>query len=205
MSETGAANTDITAVILAGGQARRMGGTDKGLIEVNGRPMVDYVACALRPQVNELLISANRHLDEYAALGKCRVISDNHEGFVGPLAGMASAMAYCQTRFLLAVPCDSPLIADDLAQRLYLALDKNETDISTVHDGERLQPVFALLNRALLPSIINYLDAGERKIDKWYESQGFAIADFSDEPNMFLNINTPQERDQLENQLAHAM
>ncbi len=164
--------------------------------------MVDYVIRALRPQVGELLINANRHADEYAALGNCRVIHDEKVGFIGPLAGMASAMSQCRTRFLLAVPCDSPLIAHDLAERLYTALHKNNANISSVHDGERLQPVFALLSRELLPSILEYLDAGNRKIDKWYESERFVIADFSDQPDMFLNINTPEERDRLEQTLA---
>lgn len=195
-------NPDITGVILAGGQARRMGGNDKGLIEVNGRAMIDYVIQALRPQVSELLINANRHVDRYAALGNCQVVHDEIEGFVGPLAGMASAMSHCRTRYLLAVPCDSPLIAHDLAERLYAALDKNDANISSVHDGERLQPVFALLDRELLPSILDYLETGQRKIDRWYETERFAIADFSDQPDMFLNINTPEERDRLEQTLV---
>lgn len=202
MSEQPRPHPDITGVILAGGRARRMGGEDKGLIEVNGRPMIDYVIRALRPQVSDLLINANRHMDKYAALGNCQVVEDETGDFVGPLAGMASAMRHCRTRFLLAVPCDSPLIAHDLAERLYDALDKNNASISSVHDGERLQPVFALLNRELLPRIHEYLQAGNRKIDTWYETQRFAIADFSDQPDMFLNINTPQERDRLEQTLV---
>ena len=179
-----------------------MGGQDKGLIEVNGRAMVDYVVGALRPQVGKLLINANRHLEEYAALGNCPVVRDEQEGFVGPLAGMASAMRQCQTRYLLAVPCDSPLVAPDLTNRLYLALENNNADISSVHDGDRLQPVFALLSCKLLPSLLDYLNKGNRKIDRWYESERFAVADFSDQPDMFLNINTPEERDQLEIALA---
>lgn len=202
MSNSNTINPDITGVILAGGQARRMGGQDKGLIEVNGRAMVDYVVSALRTQVGELIINANRHLEAYAALGNCQVVSDQQQGFVGPLAGMASAMSHCRTPYLLAVPCDSPLIAPDLAQRLYLTLVNQNADISSVHDGDRLQPVFALLSCALLPSIVAYLQTGQRKIDTWYESQRFAVADFSDQPNMFLNINTPEERDQLELALA---
>ena len=199
MSVPGKPIRDITGVILAGGQARRMGGQDKGLIEVNGRAMVDYVVSALRPQVGELIINANRYLDEYAAVGNCPVVQDH--GYAGPLAGVASAMSHSRTRFVLVVPCDSPLIAPDLAARLYLALDENQADISAAHDGERLQPVFALINRALAPSVLDYLDKGHRKIDTWYESERLTIADFSDRPSMFLNINTPHERDQLERAL----
>ena len=138
-------NSDISAVILAGGRARRMGGQDKGLIEVNGRAMVDYVIQALRPQVAELMINANRNFDQYERLGNCRVISDELDGFIGPLAGMASAMRNCRTPYLMAVPCDCPLITSDLATRLLRTLEQNNSDVSSAHDGDRLQPVFALL------------------------------------------------------------
>ena len=202
MSITGKPVHDITGVILAGGQARRMGGRDKGLIEVNGRAMVDYVVSALRPQVDELIVNANRHLDEYAAVADCAVFPDIKGGYAGPLAGMASAMSHSRTRFVLVAPCDSPLIPVDLAERLCRALEVNQTGISSVHDGERLQPVFALIDCVLLPSLLDYLEAGHRKIDTWYESEGLASADFSDQPDMFLNINTPEQRDRLERRLA---
>ena len=178
-----------------------MGGTDKGLIELNGRPMVDYVVSALRPQVSELLINANRHLEQYAEIGDCPVISDQIQGFVGPLAGMASAMESCGSPFLLTAPCDSPLVAPDLAKRLFQSLKDEDAEISVAHDGERLQPVFALLSRELLPSILCYLTDGHRKIDQWYESRRFTTSDFSDRPDMFLNINTPEQREQLEQML----
>lgn len=196
------ANPDISAVILAGGRARRMGGQDKGLIEVNGRAMVDYVIRALRPQVGELMINANRNLNQYARLGNCRVISDELADFIGPLAGMASAMKHCKTPYLMAVPCDCPLITSDLAARLHHTLAKNNSDVSSAHDGDRLQPVFALMRCTLLPNLMDYLEAGHRKIDRWYETQRFSQSDFSDQPNMFLNINTPQDRDRLETEMS---
>ena len=191
-------NSDISAVILAGGRARRMGGQDKGLIEVNGRAMVDYVIQALRPQVAELMINANRNFDQYERLGNCRVISDELDGFIGPLAGMASAMRNCRTPYLMVVPCDCPLITSDLATRLLRTLEQNNSDVSSAHDGDRLQPVFALLRCALLPDLMDYLEAGHRKIDQWYETQRFSKSDFSDRLDMFLNINTPGDRDRLE-------
>ena len=101
-------NSSVTGVILAGGRATRMGGQDKGLIELSGRPMVEYIIDILRPQVKDLLINANRHMEEYAKLGRCPVFRDDVEGFAGPLAGMASALQRTQSDYLLTVPCAHP-------------------------------------------------------------------------------------------------
>ncbi len=188
----------ITAVVLAGGQARRMGGADKGLVEIHGQSMVEYVVDALRAQVGVLLVNANRNLDLYAKLSGSQVITDDIEGYAGPLAGIASAMACCDTPYLMSVPCDSPLLSPDLAERLHAALRAEDAELSVAHDGERLQPVFALMRRDLLASLTRYLDSGERKIDRWYARHRAAVADMADTPHMFLNVNTPDERDRLE-------
>ena len=112
----------VTGVILAGGQARRMGGRDKGLVSFRGRPLVDWVIVAgLRPQVAALAINANRNEQAYAALGY-PVIADRIEGFQGPLAGFASAMAAAGTPWIVTVPCDGPFLAPDLVERLCAAL-----------------------------------------------------------------------------------
>lgn len=193
--------TKISAVILAGGRARRMGGQDKGLVSLNNQPMIQHIVQRIEPQVSTVVISANRNLEMYGALGDYRVIPDGVGEFAGPLAGMASALQMIDTPYLLTVPCDSPLIADDLAFRLYNALLANHAEISVACDGERLQPVFNLLRRDLLTSLLEYLDSGERKIDRWYALHRTASADFSDRCDMFLNINTPEERVQLEREL----
>ncbi len=192
---------DITGVVLAGGRGERMGGIDKGLIPLNGRPMVQYVLEALRPQVGRIFINANRNQAQYAALGY-DVVPDSVGGYLGPLAGMASAMRVAATPYVLTAPCDSPLVVADLAQRLYTALVSERADISAAHDGERLHPVFALLRRDLLPSLEAYLAAGERKIDRWFAGHRLAIADFSDLADAFLNVNDPQERAALEARLT---
>lgn len=194
--------TDITGVILAGGRARRMGGRDKGLIELNGQPMVKHTVASLRPQVGRLLINANRNLKDYAQVGGCEVLADTVGDFAGPLAGMAASLKVCASELLVTVPCDSPLVASDLVERLYLALMESNAEISVAHDGLRLQPVFALLRRKLLANLLEYLGSGERKIDRWYEGHRLALCDLSDRPETFLNINTPEEREQLEQRLA---
>ena len=193
---------DITAVVLAGGRARRMGGEDKGLVEVAGKPMVAHTIDALRPQSAEVIVNANRNADAYRTVTGCRVIPDTVGGFAGPLAGMASALEASATRLVLTAPCDSPLVAEELGPRLHAAMARDGAEIAVAHDGERMQPVFALLARHLLPDLLAFLAAGERKIDTWYATRHAVAADFSDILDMFLNVNTPQERDRLERRLA---
>jgi molybdopterin-guanine dinucleotide biosynthesis protein A len=184
-------------VILAGGMGRRMGGQDKGLLRLHGRPLVARVVDALLPQVGSLLINANRNLDSYRALGH-PVVQDTVGDFFGPLVGMASAMQAAATPYLLSVPCDSPLLPGDLCARLYRTLKSADAHISVAHDGSRMQPVFALLRRELLPDLLDYLRGGGRKIDTWYGRHRLALADFSDRSDAFLNINTPEELNNLE-------
>lgn len=193
---------DITGVVLAGGRARRMGGEDKGLVEVNGAPMVVHALRGLAPQVGKVLINANRNREQYARLGACDVVADADGEFAGPLAGMASAMGHADTRFVLTVPCDSPLLAPDLGERLFAALLAEDAEVSVAHDGDRMQPVFALLDCTLHGSIVAYLASGGRKIDAWYAERRMALGHLGDYPDMFLNINTPEERDALESLLA---
>lgn len=192
---------DISGVILAGGRGSRMGGVDKGLVPLRGRPMVEHVIARLRPQVGELLINANRNIERYAALGY-PVIPDFREGFQGPLAGMASGLAAAATSYVVTVPCDSPLVGADLVARLTRALVQQQADIAVAHDGERAHPVFLLLRRGLFDDLTAFLEAGERKIDRWFARHPVAYADFRDTPEAFVNINDPDECENIERHLA---
>ena len=196
-----AAKATVTGLILAGGQARRMGGIDKGLVELQGRPMIAHTVERLSAQVDQLLINANRNLECYRTIAQCPVVRDDLGGFEGPLAGMAVGLKHAQTDFVLTVPCDSPLIASDLAKRLEDARTVRDSLLSVAHDGERLQPVFALLSTELLPSLREFLARGERKIDRWYAQHDYVTADFSGHQDTFLNINTPEDQRRLEQQL----
>jgi len=188
----------ITGVVLAGGRATRWGGRDKGLIEVCGRPMIGHVLDALEPQVEHVVINANRNLDRYRAFG-VPVVSDASTDFLGPLAGIASGLAVARTDWVAIVPCDSPLLAADCIGRLSSARADDECiDIAVAHDGERIQPVFALLRRSLLEDLDAFLESGGRKIDRWYGQQEMVLVDFSDDPDNFLNINRREDRDLLE-------
>lgn len=177
-----------------------MGGRDKGLMRLAGRPMIEYIIAALQPQSGALLISANRNLDDYRAYGY-PVVRDRPGGFGGPLAGMASGMQAATTPYLLTVPCDCPLLPEGLAESLFLTLRENRAGISTVHDGTRMQPVFALMRRELLPGLLDYLEQGGRRVDGWYARQRLALADFSAKPASFLNVNTPADRLALEQRM----
>lgn len=191
-------SSEITGVILAGGQARRMNGQDKGLVMLSNKPMIEYVIEALKPQTSKLIINANRNHDVYSSYG-IEIIADQLSGFCGPLAGMASALKTIKTEYMVTAPCDSPFIPDNLVQRLATELENKATDISVAHNGERIQPVFCMLKKSLAQSLNNYLAAGDRKIDRWFEQHNYAVADFSDVPSTFDNINTPED---IENALS---
>jgi molybdopterin-guanine dinucleotide biosynthesis protein A len=191
----------VTGVILAGGRATRMGGVDKGLVPIGGRPMIAWVIDALRPQVAGVMINANRNIESYGKFG-CPVIDDGDSEFRGPLAGMASAMRIAKTPYIAVVPCDSPLLDGELVERLFAAVTSSGSPVAVAHDGERLQPVFALLARDLLQDLAGYLDDGERKIDRWYARHGYESVDFSDRAESFANINAPEDRSVLEESLA---
>ena len=191
----------VTGVILAGGRGARMGGVDKGLVEVAGRPMVEHVLAAVVEQAGAVAINANRSTDHYARYGH-PVIPDRLGGFQGPLAGMASALEAAATEFVLFVPCDSPLVVASLGPRLHAALAEGGADIAVAHDGERMHPVFVLVRRTVRSGLVDFLARGERKIDRWFAAEKTEVVDFSDLPDMFLNVNREEDRSRLETRLA---
>jgi len=193
---------NITAVILAGGRAKRMGGQDKGLLNVNGQAMIELIIEKISPQVNHLVINANRHIEQYEKFSYPVICDDNSSDFHGPLAGILSALKNCTTQYLLAIPCDSPFFPDDLSNRLLSTLIKKNAEICVVHDGQRMQPVFSLINMNLQDSLQNYLDNGDRKIDLWYKQHHTVLADLSDYNDISLNINTPDELENLKTRLT---
>jgi len=182
----------VTGVILAGGKARRMGGSDKGLLEYKQRPLIRHVIDVLSPQVDKLIINANRNIKQYQALGH-PVVTDKLADFCGPLAGMLSAMQIVDTNYILTTPCDSPSISPQLRQRMMETLLLEQADVAVAHDGERLQPVFSLISCRLQHELEAYLEQGGRKIDLWFSQQKMAIVDFSDQADTFLNFNHPED------------
>jgi molybdopterin-guanine dinucleotide biosynthesis protein A len=187
----------ITGVVLAGGQARRMGGQDKGLLAFRGRPLVSYALDALARVADQVVINANRHLDAYRELGY-PVVQDLTNRFDGPLAGLLSAMRFASTPYVLTVPCDAPLMTGDLLGRLCASLQAVDAELCAAHDGERLHPVFLLADCRLADDLQLNLDSGERRVETWLHRHRLALADYSDRPGVFANINTLEELAALE-------
>jgi len=183
---------DITGLVLAGGQGRRMGNVDKGFVELAGRPLVAHVIDRLVPQVATLVINANRSAEHYAAFGY-PVVADAIGGFAGPLAGLHAGLATAATPFVATSPCDSPFLPADLVVRLSAAFDARPIDIAVARTFDQPHPVFALVRRSVLPHLAQFLDGGGRKIDAWYASLAVAEVRFDDEADAFRNINTPAE------------
>lgn len=180
----------VSAVILAGGRATRMGGDDKGWVPLAGKPLVEHVLTRLRPQVDEVLINANRSEDRYRQLAP--VIRDEHTDFQGPLAGMLAGLTAARHDWVLFVPCDGPALPRDLMARFRAAMTP-DTDLVVAHDGEHLQPVVALLHRSLLPDLQRALTEGERKTGTWFSRHRMAVVSFADRPDTFINLNSPAE------------
>ncbi len=183
---------NVAGVVLAGGRAQRMGNQDKGLVHFKGRPMVSYPIDALSPVVDQLFINANRSFPQYSQFG-WPVISDQTDTFDGPLAGVLTAMAHTDADMLLVIPCDSPLIKTVHLQKLLLGCIDNAADVAVAFDGARLHPVFFAVKTALQSSLQNYLASGQRKVAAWLCGQNMVQVDFSDEPEIFININTLSE------------
>jgi molybdopterin-guanine dinucleotide biosynthesis protein A len=189
--------TEVTGVVLAGGQGSRMGGADKGLQEFRGKPLVAHVIERLAPQVGEILINANRNAQSYARFGH-RVVADEIAGFAGPLAGFERGLAHAAHPLVATVPCDSPFLPADLVARLRAAMQAHGAQIAVARTGNQPHPVFCLMRRDLHASLVGYLASGERKIDRWYAGLVLAEVAFDDEPEAFANINTLQELSGLE-------
>lgn len=188
-------------VVLAGGQGRRMNGADKGLQAYQGRPLIDHALERLCSQswgpAPHIGISANRHLDLYATKGY-PVWADAQAGYEGPLHGMRSALEQAHTwpvelHYLLIVPCDTPHLPLDLAQRLSAGLEGSHACVAAARAGGRTHPLACLLSIGLMPGLQHYLDSGQRKVQTWMEACGVQWVDFDgpgDTPDAFGNFNT---------------
>ena len=184
----------ITGLVLAGGRGSRMGGVDKGLQDWHGRPLVRWMIDRLAPQVGPMMVSANRHLDDYRAFGvEVEVCTDETADFGGPLAGLLSGLTRCRTPFLASVPCDAPAFPADLVARLAQALERPSAQIAIASvmtpEGPRLQPVFAMLSVALEPSLREFTRQGGAKVREWMSRHDAIEVPFHD-PAAFANFNT---------------
>ena len=195
---------DVGAVLLAGGLARRMGGQDKGLVELGGKPMASYALEVLLPIAGRCVVNANRNAQEYSRLtpAEVEVIADSREGHLGPLAGLSSAIDHLDTAYVLMCPCDSPFIQSGLITGMIEQALHDDADVVSAHDGVRMQPVFCLAHRRVKPVLDTFLDSGERKIDLWFPMLKFQAFDASAFTESFRNINTLEELAAAEEELG---
>ena len=182
--------TAVSGIVLAGGLGRRMGGVDKGLQPLRGKPMIESVLARLRPQVSEILINANQNADRYAAFGH-RVVPDAIGGYAGPLAGLHAGLKAASHSLIVTVPCDSPFLPGDLVFRLEKGL--GDKDLAVAKTGDQAHPVFALVKKHCVENLEAFLSQGGRKIDAWYASLRVVEVSFDDEADAFRNINTLEE------------
>ena len=187
----------LTAIILSGGRATRMGGVDKGLISLQNKPLIQHVISRLQPQVDKIFINANREIAQYEAFG-FKVLQDENPEFLGPLAGMLLGLKHSKHDLVLSVPCDSPLLPLDLGARLLNGLVLTKSEVAVVSSDGSAHPVFCLMKKSVLPSLIAFLDAGERKVSTWQKSQKYVEIDFSDSSEAFTNLNTFEDLKALE-------
>ncbi len=173
-----------------------MQGQDKGLLPFGDGLLIETVIRQVRNQTERILINANRNQSEYERYGY-PVVADSLADFQGPLAGMLTAMHTVDTSYILTLPSDGPQVAPDYAEKMVLTRNKSGVPLVVASDGARLQPVYALLATDLAASLEAYLHSGERKIDKWYEQHPFAVADFDAATGLFVNLNRPEDLQQL--------
>ena len=200
---------EITAMVLAGGRGSRMGGADKGLQNFNGIPLALHTLMRLQMQegqrLGDFMINANRNLGAYEAFG-VPVWPDNLADFPGPLGGFLTGLERCETPYLLTVPCDTPRLPLDLAERMATAFDDPATEIAMAaapeNDGQlRTQPVFCLMPVGLLESLTQFTQDGGRKIDAWTARHRTVVVPFDgpdDDARAFFNANTLAELHALE-------
>jgi molybdopterin-guanine dinucleotide biosynthesis protein A len=206
--------TAVTGVVLAGGQSRRMGGGDKGLLELVGKPMLSHVIDRLSAQVGRMVINANGDPSRFAPFG-LPVVADTVLGFVGPLAGVLAGMRWSAgnvsaTRWIVTVAGDAPMLPLDLVSRLTAAVGARETAIALARSAGEVHPVIGLWPVALADDLEAALESGVRKVLHWTDRHGTVAVDFPMtrigriEVDPFFNANTPQELDSLRAMLAKA-
>ncbi|MBT4836026.1 MAG: molybdenum cofactor guanylyltransferase [Methylococcales bacterium] len=186
---------NISGVILAGGQARRMNHQNKSLLKINNKSMIEHVIVAIQPQVGKLYLNINTDFNSFHQMN-LSIITDDQSEKLGPLAGINAVLSRIDTDYLVTVPCDSPMITSDLVNRLFKSMKDNRPCIA--HDGLRAQPLFSLISKQSLHSLSEYIASGQRKAITWFKNNQVKYVDFSDKQDSFINANTPDDLQKLE-------
>ncbi len=183
---------NITAVIVAGGKGARMGGRDKGLIKLNDKTIVEHIIEKISPQLDRIIINANRNQEEYRQYGY-PAIKDSLPGFPGPLAGMLTALESSDTDFIITLPCDGPHLTDNFVSKMSQALAESKAEIAVAHDGKRMQQMYALIPVYLHADLAVFLRHDNRAVKDWFAQHSIILVDFSESPEMFININSKED------------
>jgi len=177
--------TSISCIILAGGEGKRVGGQDKGLVTYGGKTLIETVLNSVKPQVDDIIISANRNLDIYKQYCS-QVVPDAGSSYKGPLAGILACLSHCQHERTLVIACDMPRLPDNLASRLSAAISDNDVAIASVDGHHQLA---MLLKTDLSNTIQRELNKDNRKLMQWIKSLVYAVVDFDDQADAFVNLN----------------
>lgn len=186
----------LSAIILSGGRATRMDGLDKGLVMLQNKPLVKHIIERIKPQTNELLINANREIQQYKTFN-LPILQDDDPDYIGPLAGFSLGLTHCKYDYLLTTPCDSPMLPNDLANRLMESLINKSAEIAVAKSAGNSHPVFSLMKKSVLPSLIAYIHSGGRKVSAWQKSLRYIEVEFDDCSEAFINLNTFEELNTL--------
>lgn len=191
-------NYYISGLILSGGRSSRMGHHDKGWLLLNGKAMIQHVKDRLMPQVDELIISANQHREQYQNLHQ-PVLADEYNDYRGPLAGIYEGLKYIKKEsFLMVVPCDGPMLPGNLCNKMLTAVSATGANLATVFDGTYRQPTYSLIHQSLKDNLQLFLAQGGRKLGQWLSENQTQLVSFSEQPEAFINVNTEADLAQLQ-------
>lgn len=182
----------LSAVILAGGQGSRMGGVDKGLVGFRDQPMIAHTVKLVRPLVQQLIISCNRNQPEYRLLADM-IVTDPVAGFQGPLMGILSGLQVADAEHLLILPCDTPLLNDEVLNRLIETSRQQPEAIIVLAEAGRLHPLHAIVPAVLAEDLERWLEGGQRAVQRWMRNHDLIEVDVTDLSDRLSNLNTPEE------------
>ncbi|MFT6757980.1 MAG: molybdopterin-guanine dinucleotide biosynthesis protein A [Chitinophagales bacterium] len=181
-----------SVIILAGGEGQRMGGADKGLMQWHDKPLIQHIIERLDPQVDEIIISCNRNIEQYKSFGYA-CIKDSTDDFLGPLSGIASCVESSNHDSVLLCPCDTPLIPLNLRQHLEKTMQQSGANAVIARDNYNQHYSHALLTKEFAKTANQQLSAKRKSLRAWYETTNWQYADFNDQAKAFTNINTLEQ------------
>lgn len=180
-----------SVLVLAGGRGARMGGRDKGLVEWQGEPLVARACRAARAHTDDLILSCNRNAERYARWAD-RLVGDREADFPGPLAGVRAGLAVARHPALLVLPCDAPLVDDDLVEALRRRAAEHPGVPVMVRHGTQWEPLFCLLPVALADALEAAWNVGERSLRRILLAQGAVALPLAEDDPRLANLNTPE-------------